>query len=51
MRELRHPAKQRANTAVLIELGDGSARSIGMEPTCSKTHRDRDRLKSSCFDI
>jgi hypothetical protein len=34
----------------LIELGDGSARSIGMEPPCSKTHRDSVGPKSSCFD-
>ena len=32
------------STAVLIELGEGCARSIGMEPTCFKTHRDSDGL-------
>ena len=28
------------STALLIELGDGSARSIGKEPPCFKTQRD-----------
>jgi len=30
----------RMSTAVLIELGDGSARSIGTEPTCSDGAED-----------
>ena len=39
------------STAVLIELGDGSARSIGREPPCVKTQRDSVELNSSSFDI
>ena len=39
------------STAVLMELGDGSARSIGREPPCVKTQRDSVELNSSSFDI
>ena len=39
------------STAVLIELGDGSARSIGREPPWVKTQRDNVEPNSSCFDI
>jgi hypothetical protein len=39
------------STAVLIELGDGSARLIGREPPCVKTKRDSVESNSSSFDI
>jgi cyclic beta-1,2-glucan glucanotransferase len=41
----------RMSTAVLIELGEGLAWSIGTEPPCVKTKRDNVEPNSSSFDI